>query len=128
MSVFLRVFLVIISVAFLFFVLRMVRHDRFLLKYAFLWVLLGILGVLLALFPGSAFWLSQALGFETPVNFVFLVTIVLLMGVSLVYGAALSKQAAQTKTLVQEVSMLKAKLAKFDRPKADIDIDEERKE
>lgn len=114
MSVPLRVVLVVVSVAFLVFVLRMVRNDKFLLKYAILWVVLGVLGVLLAVFPGAAFWLSSMLGFETPVNFVFMVTIVLLMGISLVYGAALSKQAAHEKSLIQEVSMLKARLAKLD--------------
>lgn len=110
MNLLLRAFLIIVSIAFLVYVLLMVRRDRFLLKYSIVWVLLGVLGVIAAVFPGGVAWLSAALGFETPVNFVFLICIVFLMAASLVFVAALSKQATLVKKLVQEVSLLKAEL------------------
>lgn len=114
MTPLLRVFLFAISLVFLFFVLRMIRHDRLMLKYALLWIVLGFMGVLLAVFPSGAVWISDTLGFKVAANFVFLVMIVLLMGISLIYGAALSRQAVQTKLLIQEISVLKAELSKTD--------------
>lgn len=106
----LRAFLIVICVAFLVFVLLMVRRDRFLLKYSIIWVVLGVLGLLAAFFPGAVVWLSLSLGFETPVNFVFLVCIMFLLMASLVFVAALSKQSLRVKELVQEISMLKAEV------------------
>ena len=108
MSLPLRIFLVTICVAFLCYVLLMVRRDRFLLKYAIVWVLLSVLGVLAAIFPEGVGWLSSLLGFETPVNFAFLVCIVFLMVASFMFVAALSKQSLLVKKLVQEVSILRA--------------------
>lgn len=108
MSVLLRAFLITVCCAFLIYVLLMVRRDRFLLKYSIVWVLLGVLGIIAAVFPGGVIWLSAALGFETPVNFAFLVCIVFLMAASLVFVAALSKQSMLVKNLVQELSLLKA--------------------
>ena len=108
MTFLLRVFLIVISIAFLLYVLLMVRRDRFLLKYSIVWVIIGILGVIAAVFPEGIVWISKALGFETPVNFIFLVVILFLMVASLVFVAALSKQSLLIKQLVQEFSILKA--------------------
>ena len=108
MSLPLRIFLIAICVAFLGYVLLMVRRERFLLKYAIVWVLLAVLGVLAAIFPEGVGWFSSLLGFETPVNFAFLVCIVFLMVASIMLVAALSKQSLLVKKLVQEVSILRA--------------------
>ena len=108
MAFLLRAFLIVLSVGFLFYVLLMVRRDRFLLKYSIVWVVIGILGVIAAIFPEGVGWVSSALGFEMPVNFIFLVVILFLMVASLVFVAALSKQSLLVKQLIQEVSLLQA--------------------
>ena len=108
MSLPLRAFLIIVSLAFLFFVLLMVRRNRFLLKYSIVWVVLAVLGVVAAIFPDGIGWISRSLGFETPVNFIFLVAILILMVASLVFVAALSKQSLLIMKLVQEISILRA--------------------
>lgn len=110
MAPLLQALLIALSVIFLIYVLLMVRRDRFLLKYAIVWVLLAALGVLAAIFPDGVSQLSAALGFEAPVNFIFLVAILFLMVASLVFVAALSKQSLLVRKLVQEVSILRAEL------------------
>lgn len=117
MSWLLQVFLVVVCLVFLAYVLLMVRRDRFLLKYAFAWILLDVLGLVGAVFPDSVKWLSLKLGFETPVNFVFLVCIFILVMSSLVFVAALSRQSSLIKELVQEVSLLRAKIDGLDQDK-----------
>ena len=106
----LQAFLIIVCLSFLLFVLLMIRRDRFLLRYSIIWVLLGVLGLLAAIFPGAVSWLSGLIGFETSVNFVFLVCIVFLFVSALMFVAALSNQAARIKLLIQEVSLLKMKI------------------
>lgn len=110
MTAYLRIFLVIVSVGFLFFVLQMVRRNRILLRYSFSWVVLGVLGVLAALFPDAVEAISTSIGFIAPSSFLFLTCIFFLMVVSFVLAAALSRQSNMIVRLVQEVSLLKMQL------------------
>ena len=98
------------SLAFLFFVALMVRRQRFLLKYSFFWLLLGVVGLIVALWPDGMMALSGALGFEMPVNFLFFCCIIILMGVCLTLCGVVSTQARRIVSLVQEVSILKASM------------------
>ena len=104
----LRAFVALVSLAFLFFVALMVRRQRFLLKYSFFWLLLGVVGLIVALWPDGMMALSGALGFELPLNFLFFCCIIILMGVCLTLCGVVSTQARRIVSLVQEVSILKA--------------------
>lgn len=106
----LRAFVALVSLAFLFFVALMVRRQRFLLKYSFFWLLLGVVGLIVALWPDGMMALSGALGFEMPVNFLFFCCIIILMGVCLTLCGVVSTQARRIVSLVQEVSILKASM------------------
>ena len=106
----LRAFVALVSLAFLFFVALMVRRQRFLLKYSFFWLLLGVVGLIVALWPDGMIALSGALGFEMPVNFLFFCCIIILMGVCLTLCGVVSTQARRIVSLVQEVSILKASM------------------
>ena len=106
----LRAFVALVSLAFLFFVALMVRRQRFLLKYSFFWLLLGVVGLIVALWPDGMMALSGALGFEMPVNFLFFCCIIILMGVGLTLCGVVSTQARRIVSLVQEVSILKASM------------------
>ena len=106
----LRAFVALVSLAFLFFVALMVRGQRFLLKYSFFWLLLGVVGLIVALWPDGMMALSGALGFEMPVNFLFFCCIIILTGVCLTLCGVVSTQARRIVSLVQEVSILKASM------------------
>lgn len=106
----LRAFVALVSLAFLFFVALMVRRQRFLLKYSFFWLLLGVVGLIVALWPDGMMALSGVLGFEMPVNFLFFCCIIILMGVCLTLCGVVSTQARRIVSLVQEVSILKASM------------------
>lgn len=105
MSPFLRILAVVVSLLFIWFVLHMIRKERFLLKYAFLWLIMGFLGLLAALFPDWVYALSGVLGFETPANFLFFVCVAVLMAVSLVLCAVVSRQTKRITNLVQALSI-----------------------
>lgn len=109
MSWLLRIDLVVASVIFLLFVLHKVRQDRFLLQYSFAWVVLGVLGVIAAIFPELVGIIASALGFQAPSSFLFVVSILFLMVISLIFISALSRQQRMIVRLVQEVSLLKMK-------------------
>lgn len=116
MSNLLRFYLIVSSLFFLAYVLHMVRRDRFLLRYSFAWVVLGMLGVIAALFPNIVVEVSARMGFKTPSNFLFVACILFLMVVSLVFVSALSRQAKNIERLVQEVSLLRAEVLGSSEP------------
>lgn len=101
----LRLYLIILSMAFLVYVLYMVRRGRLLLRYSFTWVVLGVLGVLAALFPNAVTVVSSALSFETPASFLFFTCIFFIMVSLIVLMSSLSRQAEMTERLVQELSL-----------------------
>lgn len=105
MSPFLRILAAVVSLLFIWFVLRMIRKEKFLLKYAFAWLILGILGLFAAIFPQWVFAVSSLLHFEAPSNFLFFVCVVILMVVSLALCAIVSRQTKRITRLVQMLSI-----------------------
>lgn len=79
MSLSLRIFLVAAAVLTLVFVLRKIRKSQIRTADAIFWFFLMLCLAILAVFPGIAFWCSNLLGVESPVNFVFLAIIAILL-------------------------------------------------
>ena len=79
MTVTLRVMLLIGAVWMLFYVVRSVRKSRMKAETTFYWILMAVLLVVMGAFPDLVFRAAQAIGIESPVNFVFLLIIFLLI-------------------------------------------------
>ena len=77
-------------------------------KYAALWLIVGVIMIVLALFPKLLDSLSRLVGIETPVNLLFLLAIIMLMGISLHLTLAISKITDDMRTLAEEVAIMKA--------------------
>ena len=84
----------------------MIRRERFILKYALVWLVAGVVGVVVAVFPGLAEVMSLFFGFETTSNFIFFLVLCFLLAVCLSLSAIVSKQSLRIKDLVQEIALL----------------------
>ena len=89
-------------------VLAQVRNQKMKEKYAALWLIVGVIMIVLALFPKLLDSLSRLVGIETPVNLLFLLAIIMLMGISLHLTLAISKITDDMRTLAEEVAIMKA--------------------
>lgn len=114
MSALLQVLLVVAALAFLALVIRMVKRESTLLKYSLVWLFLGVVGLVAALFPSWVFAVSDMLGFEKPVNFIFFACALFLMIVSLGYNVIVSKQAVRIKVLTQELSLSNERIRRLE--------------
>lgn len=114
MSLSLRVVLLLVSVAFLLFALRRASRNRHALRSLLLWIFLGVLGLLAAVFPNWVFAAADFLGFEKPVNFLFFVCVAFLMVVALLAGVQASREADKSRVLVQEMALLSNRLRKVE--------------
>lgn len=110
MSIPLRILLLAIAIVFLIEVFRLVSDGKLQLKYSLLWMLLSLILIICAVFPGIVSAFSSLLGFQTPSNFVFLVSIVGLLGICLSLTAIVSWQARDIRQLIQRVTLMQEDL------------------
>lgn len=77
-------------------------------KYATLWIIIGLVILLLAIFPGLLLGLSSALGVEVPSNLIFALALVLLIGVTLHLSWELSQAEDEVRRVAEDVAILRA--------------------
>lgn len=79
-------------------------------KYAFLWLLIGLATLLLAVFPEFLTWLARALGVAVPSNLLFALALALLIGVTLHLSWELSTAEEEIRRVAEEVAILRSDL------------------
>ena len=111
----LRTYLIIASVLFFLFIVNMLRTRKLELKYALIWVMTSSSFVVMAVFPGTLFFVARVLHIELPVNALFLCVIFLLLLIVFTLTVAVSRQATRIKNLIQELGLLKEELKSGDK-------------
>ena len=66
-----QIFISVMCIALFVYVVYLVARERLLLKYSLLWLLLSIVILICALFPGPLYSLASGLGFVLTSNFCF---------------------------------------------------------
>lgn len=77
-------------------------------KYATLWLVIGLALLILAIFPGVLFAMSDFLGVAIPSNLIFALAIVLLVGVTLHLSWELSRAEDEVRRVAEDVAILRA--------------------
>ncbi len=102
----LTIVVIVISLCFLLFAVWQVKHGKLLLRYSLIWLFLGGLLLVVALWPTPAFELSSILGFNVGSNFIFLIAVFFLLLIALSHAQAISKQTIQARKLTQRLAIL----------------------
>lgn len=84
-------------------------------KYATLWIIIGLVILVLAVFPGLLLGLSEALGVEVPSNLIFALAIVLLVGVALHLSWELSQAEDEVRRVAEDVAILRTDVEELRR-------------
>ena len=115
MSLVLQVVLIIGTILFLLAVLRSVRHGHLDLKYSLLWLLLGVILLLCAIFPGIVIFFTNVLGIGLPSNFVFMAGLLATLVICMSLTRIVSSQGRKIRSLVQHVALLEKRLDDAER-------------
>ncbi|MFD1824946.1 DUF2304 domain-containing protein [Mumia zhuanghuii] len=91
-------------------VLQLVVRRRLLLKYAALWLGVGVVLVVVAVIPGFLAWVSELFGFAVPANFLFTVGASLLLLIALQLSVELSRVEQRLQRLVEELAILRERV------------------
>jgi hypothetical protein len=99
-------------------VLVMLRNGKLREKYAILWLVVGGLSIVLALFPSMLEFAADAVGVIVPANLLFALAILLLLGVSLHVSRELTILEDETRILAEEVSILRSAMERSNSTRA----------
>lgn len=102
-----HVLVILLALGGLGFMARLLRRRRLSAKYAILWLVLGVGGLAVAVFPALLDSVSDWLGIPNGGTTAFLAAIVVLIGVSVNYSRELSRLEERSRTLAQEVALLR---------------------
>ena len=105
MSLSLRIFLIIGSFFTLMYFIRKIRKSKLKINHSIFWMVFGLLLLFLACIPSSIFAISQMLGFQSPVNLVYVFVIFMLMIKLFTNTMKLSKLNEQVTALTQAVAI-----------------------
>ncbi|GLC29644.1 DUF2304 domain-containing protein [Clostridium omnivorum] len=103
----LQIILLIASILFFVFIVKMVLNYKLDLKYSITWIFSSIIFILITIFPNLLSYLSKLLFIREPVNALFLIVIFFLLVIAFSLTLALSKKSNNIKSLVQELGILK---------------------
>ena len=87
------------------YILRRVRHAKVQLEATIIWLLFSAALLILAIFPGIAYWAANLLGFMSPINFVYVVIIFLLLAKQFFMSIKLSQLDSKVRILTEQVAL-----------------------
>ncbi|WP_349426779.1 DUF2304 domain-containing protein [Microbacterium sp. LWS13-1.2] len=91
-------------------IISLLLRRRLREKYATLWLLIGIVILVLAIFPGLLLGLSNALGVAVPSNLIFALALVLLVGVALHLSWELSQAEDEVRRVAEDVAIVRTEV------------------
>lgn len=115
MSIELRVVLIIITLFYLFVILKAIKNRKMQISLSLFWIFTGIILLVAAIFPNLFGYISNLLGFETTSNMIFCITIFLAFYLIFNLTMMISKENKKTTKLVQEISLLKNKVEELEK-------------
>ena len=105
-----RLVLVLGSLGTVAFVLRRVRQARMQIEDSIFWLLFAFFMLALSLVPQAAYWVSTALGFQSPINVVYLAIIFILLVKQFFMSIQLSQMDSKLRALTQKVALNEEKI------------------
>jgi hypothetical protein len=110
-----RVFAIAVLLAFLGWVMSLVRHHRLSLRDSLLWLVSTLAALAVAVFPRLLVWTARALQIEVPANALFTLTFLYVLVNLLSITLAVSSGSARVRRLTQECALLRAELERLSR-------------
>lgn len=94
----------------IFVVIELLRRRRLRERHTLLWLLAGLIGLVVAIFPQLLEVAAAALGIEIPINLVFFLGIITLFFVFMQQSSELTKFEDRTRTLAEHTALIENRL------------------
>lgn len=100
-------FAVTAALALMAFLVVLLRSRRLREKYAFTWIIVGVVVLVLGAFPNLILWLTKMAGIQTPTNLLFAASLLVLLIVCIQLSVEITGLEEETRTLTEEVALLR---------------------
>lgn len=97
-----RIIAAILAIAFMLWILELIRRDRLLERFSIVWFLLGLAMLAGAAFPVLLELIARAMGVRDATIALFSVMLLILLGLALNFSVIASRQAKQITRLAQQ--------------------------
>lgn len=118
MAASLKVFLILITVIYLFLIIKLIKKRELNINFSIFWIGAGVALItaliIMLIVPGVMGKISRILGFEVPANMVFCVSIFVLFYIGLDLTWKISKENKKNIKLTQEISLLRERINKLE--------------
>lgn len=104
-----RIIAAAIAVAFMVFILELIRRNQLQERYSVIWLFAGLAMLAGAAFPGLLEVVANLMGVRDTNVALFSIILLLLLGLALNFSVIMSRQAAQITRLAQERALEKAR-------------------
>lgn len=104
-SIALRIILIVAAIGLMAFLLHSIKKSKMSIEDAMFWVAFSLLIVLMSIFPQIPSLLSDVIGFQSPVNFVFLFFIFILILRDFFSNRRISQLENRVKELTQQIAI-----------------------
>lgn len=88
-------------------IINMIRRKKIELRYALVWIGVGVSILILDCFPKLIAWLSMIMGIESPINMLFFLGFCFALVIIFVLTMAMSRMSIRIKELAQEIALTK---------------------
>lgn len=114
MDLSLHAILIIGSVAFLLFILYLMKKGKLEVKYSIIWLAFSLCMILFACFPYTVLILNDIAGVIDPVNFIFMIQIMFILLILLSVSAVVSGFSRKIKQLAQKNAILEKRVRELE--------------
>lgn len=105
MSGALRILMILGAVFLMVFMIKKIRQAKMKIEYTVFWIVFSGILVLMGVFPQLLYWISKMLGFQSPINMVYLVVIFVLIVKLFLASVQISQLENKVDSLTQQVAI-----------------------
>ena len=105
-----KIISLIFAIVLLLFVIELVRRERLTFKYAFGWIAVCVLAIILGIFDQTMTDVAHRLGFELLSNFIFFALLSVMVFLSLLMTIFLCQQNNRNDAMAQKISLLELEI------------------
>ena len=114
MQLTLRIALIIITLIYLFIIIKAIKNKKMQISFSVFWIITGLVLLIAIAIPNMIENISKLLGFELSVNMIFCAAIFLLFYLVFNLNILLSKENRKNTLLIQEISILKQRVEELE--------------
>lgn len=96
-------------------IVHLLKNKKLNLKYTLLWILSGIILLIITLFPGMMFAISNIMSIKTPINSAFILAGMFVIIILITMTSIVSELNGKIRNLIQEVAILEKKIREIEK-------------